>query len=158
MNKVLLVGPKINVNNKKSYGGGTGGYTRNMSVYLNYFKFEDIEIIPCFHSINGEFNYWVFTKPIRLVLDLYTFFKNTFEFKINAIHILAQYRGAISREFFIVLFSKTLKLPVLYEIKAGTFINDYYSSSILYKKAVDFIINNSNIILIEGEYYAKFIN
>ena len=36
--KILLVGPKINVSNKRAYGGGSGGYTRNMKVYLKYFN------------------------------------------------------------------------------------------------------------------------
>ena len=45
--KILLVGPKINISNKRVYGGGVGGYTRNMKVYLKYFKFKDLEIIPC---------------------------------------------------------------------------------------------------------------
>ena len=155
--KVLLVGPKINISNKKSYGGGTGGYTRNMSVYLKFFKFSDIDIIPCFHTINGEYSLGVFTKPIRLIADICNFFIKYFQHKIYGVHILAQYRGAVMREFFIVLISTILKTPVLYEIKAGSFKNSYIDSGIIYKKAINFIIKNSKIILIEGKSDETFL-
>ena len=73
MHNILLLGPKIDVVNSKSYGGGTGGYTRNMSVYLSFFKFKNFKIKPCFHTVNGEINIGVFTKPYRLLLDMFYF-------------------------------------------------------------------------------------
>lgn len=155
--KIILYGPKLNGNNKKSYGGGTGGYTRNMSVYLKYFKYLDFQIIPCFHTIRGELNLSFITKPVRLIIDVFSFLILLPKKNVKAVHILGQYRGAIIRETFIVLLAKIFRLHVLYEIKAGAFIKTYESSGNLYKKMIDFIIKNSEKILVEGKIYEEFI-
>lgn len=157
MNNILLVGPKINISNKKVYGGGVGGYTRNMKVYLKYFKFENIEIVPCFHSIRGEFDLGYLNAPIRLFCDLFQLLKSFFKLNINGVHILAQYRGAIVREFFIVIISNIFNKPVLYEIKAGSFESTYNSKNRIYKFLIKYILNNSKLLLVEGEPYMSFL-
>jgi|SaaInlStandDraft_1057018.scaffolds.fasta_scaffold00979_2 glycosyltransferase involved in cell wall biosynthesis len=156
-NNILLVGPKVNVSNKRAYGGGTGGYTRNMKVYLRYFRFEGFEIIPCFHSIRGEINLWVLNAPLRLFYDLYQLIRCFWKFKIRGVHIIAQYRGALLREVLIVLISSVLKKPILYEIKAGSFESTYYSNNKLYKFLINYIIRKSKILLVEGKPYINFL-
>ena len=156
-NKILLVGPKVNVSNKRAYGGGSGGYTRNMKVYLRYFTFDEFEIIPCFQSIRGEINLWILNGPIRLFYDLYQLIGCLRKFEIKGVHILAQYRGAIVREFLIVVISNILNKPILYEIKAGSFKTKYNSSKWFYKYFIKYILSNSKIILVEGKAYINFL-
>ena len=155
--KILLVGPKINVSNKRAYGGGSGGYTRNMKVYLKYFNSDEFDIIPCFHSIRGEINLGILNGPLRIIYDLFIFLKSFFLNKINGVHILAQYRGAIARELLIVLFANFLQKPVLYEIKAGSFESSYNSKNGIYKFCVKYILNNSKVVLVEGKPYLNFL-
>ena len=76
---------------------------------------------------------------------------------MQGVHILGQYRGAVLREFCIVLICKILQIPILYEIKAGAFIKSYESGNSLYKKSIDIIIKNSKIILVEGKIYQEHI-
>ena len=155
--KIVLVGPKLNVTNKRAYGGGSGGYTRNMNVYLTFFRFNRFEIIPCFHSIRGEINLWALNAPIRLFYDLYQFIKCLLKFDISGVHILAQYRGAIVREILIILISNIFNKPVLYEIKAGSFESSYYSNNSLYRFFVNCVIRKSKLILVEGKPYINFL-
>ena len=154
---ILLVGPKLNISSKKAYGGGTGGYTRNMKVYLTFFKLNKFNIIPFFHTIRGEHNFWIFTKPFRLVIDSFVFLKELFTNNIEGVHILAQYRGAIYREYMILCISRLFSKPVLYEIKAGSFKKTYNNSGNVYKKIVKFIVKNSKILMVEGKSDMLFL-
>jgi len=155
--KILIIGPKINISNKKSYGGGSGGYTRNMHVYLSYFLFDDIRLIPVYHTIKGELNFGIFTKLFRLIFDLTNLIKKILTNKVDGIHILAQYRGAIIRELFVVLIGRLNGIPILYEIKAGAFIKAYNNNGKLYQLMIDTIIKSSKVVLIEGKIYKDFI-
>ena len=52
-NKILLVGPNLGLSDK-SYGGGVGGYTRNMSVYLKTLSSDSFDLVPFFHTVRGH--------------------------------------------------------------------------------------------------------
>ena len=155
--KIILYGPPVGLNLKKAYGGGSGGYTRNMQVYLDEFVYDDIQIIPLFHSIDGQFNLSIFTLPFRLLYDFCTIFYNLLKIKPDGIHCLAQYRRAFPREFMLVFLAFIFRIPVLYEVKAGAFMDAYESGGKLYKRGIDFIIKHSKIILVEGKVYIHYI-
>ncbi len=70
---------------------------------------------------------------------------------------MAQYRRALPREFIFVFLSKILKVPFLYEIKAGAFENSYLQGNTIYKTMINFIIRNSNVILCEGKSNIEFL-
>lgn len=153
--KVLLIGPRIG-NKKSFYGGGIGGYTRNMALYLREFQFEEISLVPFYSTsrMRGEIKFISF--PIRFFKDIIGFlFKITFE-KIDAIHILGQYRSAIPREAAWVTLAKLFGFPVVYEIKAGMFISASQQSK-LHKLLSSYIIKQSDLILAEGEVYLKYL-
>ena len=46
---ILLNGPTIG--KKGAYGGGTGGMTRNMAIFLEQFTSADFQYKPCFNSV-----------------------------------------------------------------------------------------------------------
>ena len=152
--RILLFGPRIN-NKKGSYGGGTGGFTRNMSAYLNFFKGEQFEIVPSFHTIRGASKLDFFV--IRFFRDAFSFFADLISKKPHGVHILAQYRMAIPREFMVVIFSKLFGKPILYEIKAGAFMNWYKSTNPIFRKMMDFVLSNSKVVLSEGIPYLSFL-
>lgn len=156
MHKILLIGQPINKNRKGLVGGG-GGYVRNMRVYLEYFQSDDCKIIPCFHTSRKEYGSSIFSKMIRLIIDFKIIIFSIIKNKPDGIHIMAQYRDAIPREVMYTILSKLFKKPLLYEIKAGAFINSYLDRSNVYKILVKYILLNSKIIVVEGKKYIEFI-
>ena len=155
MYNIILFGPDLN-SAKNAYGGG---YVRNMSVYLNNFTSKEFKFIPCFHTIRENYTYNIFTNVIRLFIDLKRYIICLFSSKkIIGVHVLAQYRGAIYREFCIVIISLLLKKFIFYEIKAGAFIDFYHKSNSLTKTIITFILKNSTIIFVEGKKYLEFLN
>ena len=152
--KILLFGPKLS-SADRAYGGGTGGFTRNMSAYLNYFKSDAFEIEPSFHTIRGGSNLDFFV--IRFFRDAFTFFKDISTQKPKGVHILAQYRTAIPREFMVVFISKLFSVPVLYEVKAGSFMSWFERTNVIFKSMMKYVLRNSHVVLSEGIPYLNYL-
>ena len=116
---ILLNGPEIDAKNAFS-GGGQGGMVRNMQQYLEGFRSEEFEQKPCFHSVRK-----VGASRFSFVRRLFSDTANVVRHRRNAdgLHIVSQYRTAIYREFAIVLACTLMRLPVLYEVKAGVFVD-----------------------------------
>lgn len=150
-----MYGPQLEVNNAK-YGGGTGGYTRNMKTYLESFSSKSFELIPSFHTVRKHGRLIETNFVSRLLIDVKRFITNVFKYKPAAVHILAQYRGAAPREFVICFICKILKIPVVYEIKAGEFDTWFNSTNPINKFFMRFIIKNSGRLLCEGKRYIYF--
>lgn len=156
MHKILLIGQPI-INNRLGEVGSGGGYVRNMRVYLKYFQSENFKLVPCFHTSRKEYGISTLSKVIRFFIDLKRIVSALLRERPSAIHIMAQYRKAIAREAMYIFFAKVLNKPVLYEIKAGAFIDAYDTGSNLYRRLVKYAVKNSKIILVEGEKYIDFL-
>jgi hypothetical protein len=115
MNKILLIGQPIHKNLKGNVGSG-GGYVRNMRVYLEYFQSENFNLVPCFHTSRKEYGINIFSKMIRIIIDFKRIVIALIKEKPTAIHIMAQYRKAITREAMYMFVAKFFKKPILYEI------------------------------------------
>lgn len=154
--KIILIGP--NTGDKYSfYGGGIGGYTRNMTLYLKEFQFEQIKLLPFFISSRKRNEIFIFSFPVRFIKDISRFFfKLLCTNNVKAVHILGQYRSAIPREIALVIICKLFGIPVIYEIKAGEFIS-FTSSNKIKFLFVKSIIKLSDLILCEGKIYIDFI-
>lgn len=155
MKRIMLSGPSPR-NEEGAYGGGQGGYTRNVEQYLNAFVDEEYQLILCPCSIRKPGKYYFVDFPRRLINDIFRYAKSVK--KVDAVHILAQYRGAIYREFIFVLIANILKKPVLYDIKAGVFIEWYNLCGPSVKRIVDYILKSAKILFCEGLPYVKFLS
>lgn len=155
--KVLLCGPRLQ-NKNALYGGGIGGYTRNMAVYLKYFNSDEFLLVPCFQTTRNKKLFKVLQFPVRLVNDLYFFILCLIKEKPSIVHIMGQYRSAITREFFLVALSKLFRKKVIYEIKAGGFIKFYCKTNFFKRSFTKYILHHCETILAEGEIYIDFIN
>jgi glycosyltransferase involved in cell wall biosynthesis len=153
-NRIIIFGPPI-LDSEKLAGSSKGGYTRKMYLYLNKFKSEEFKIIPCFHTIRGQKKHFLFV--FRPFVDVITYLKSVYTHKPQAVHILAQYRTAIIREWLIIRLSRFLGIAVVYEIKAGVFIEWYQDSNVFFKKMARYCILNSDAILGQGIPYVEFI-
>lgn len=156
MKHILLFGPElITAVEDNAYGGGSGGYTRNMATYLNYYKSEKFQLNPCFHTVRGAGKSNSFV--VRFIKDAYRLCTHFLKISPDCVHVLAQYRSAFPREYFVFFVSKVMRKPFLYEIKAGAFIDWYQKSSVGTRWVVRNLLRNSNSILVEGNVYRRYL-
>jgi glycosyltransferase involved in cell wall biosynthesis len=156
MSKVLLYGPKItDTEMVNAYGGGTGGYTRNMITYLNYYKSSRHQQIPSFHTFRGQLKLDNFIW--RFLIDSTRFLWDIFRNDIDVVHILGQYRTAIVREFMVCSIARLFRKKIVYELKAGAFINWFENTNVLSKFLTHFVFKSSSIILSEGKIYIPYV-
>lgn len=152
--KIMLCGPVLG-NFERAYGGGTGGYTRKMKMYLELFRSDAYEFYPCFHTIRGQYRFGFFV--VRFFLDLWFFVFDLFRINPDIVHILAQYRAAIIREYIWVCIARLRGIPVVYEIKAGVFIKWYQAASPLSRYFINYILRKSKVVLCQGKAYVNFV-
>lgn len=152
--RILINGPFLEGKNF-FYGGGIGGIARSVMVYLEGFKSDEVELRHCPHSVRKAGRLFFVAFPFRLVGDMFRVFVQGL--RASGIHILGQYRTAIFREFGIVCVCRIIRLPVLYDIKAGALIKWHESASLFSRSLFRFIIGSSRVILCEGVPYIDFL-
>ena len=152
----MLFGPQIG-DTKGSYGGGTGGYTRNMSAYLTGFEDRDFAFTPCFHTIRQQgFSIWN-SFPVRFLRDMGRIVRGLIATRPRIVHIMAQYRTAAPRELFCAWLARLAGRHVFYEIKAGEFEHRYVEGSALYRWMIRRTLGAAHRIGIEGQRYQRFL-
>lgn len=152
----MLYGPRLNQVGA-AYGDGVGGGTRNMATYLDTFTSADFELVPSFHSVRKAGKLANFTFPWRLMKDTFRFIFDIAKYRPAAVHILAQYRGAIYREWVVAVVCKIYRTPYVYGIKAGQFDTWYTQSPRLSKYWTRSMLRHASAILCEGKRYVNFI-
>lgn len=156
LQKVTLFGPDVGGNpSKAAYGGGTGGYTRNVLTLVNYFHSSSLEIVHCPHTYRGQLKRDNFAW--RMVVDTQVFIRHLLIHNPKLVHVLAQYRSALPREIMAVMVSKVAGVPVLYEVKAGALISSYKDGSFFYRFLVRRLLRAVDKVLCEGRVYVDFI-
>lgn len=153
--RILLLGPRPVALSGGSYGGGTGGYTRNMAAYLNHYRSDRFQQIPCFHTIRGGEG--PRNRGLRLLVDASRLARAFVTHRPAGLHIMAQYRGATPREYAAVQMARSAGIPVLYEIKAGAFATWYPSTGFANRRMVDAIVRLSRVVLGEGQPTVSFV-
>lgn len=150
---VLLFGPKPD--ERALYGGGRGGYTRKMELYLRHFASEEFELIPCYHSVRT--GRWIDNLVIRMIRDVWSFCHQVSFASPVAVQILGQYRAATPREFAVVLLARLMSIPVVYEMKGGAFHDWYPRANFLYRRMIRFCLEYSDSVLCQGTPFLRFI-
>lgn len=151
---ILIYGPDI-VEAKRAYGGGTGGYTRNMSAYLKYFHPRSFVLVPCFHTFRGQLRLDNFLW--RFTVDTYRFLSVLLRHRIDGVHILGQYRTAIPREFMAAFLAGMFRKPFVYELKAGAFIGWYTRTNRVFRLMAQYVLRRATIVLSEGMPVIPFL-
>lgn len=154
--KILLVGPS-SIASAKAYGGGMGGYVRNFSVYLTTLSIPGYSFTPFSHTVRGQSSGLRSALLFRFLNDITAFAIQCVWRRPYAVHVLAQYRGALPREFAMAIISKTLRVRFIYDIKAGAFSHAYTSRGYLYRSMVKAITALSDHILAEGQSTCGFL-
>ena len=155
MKRIFFYGPELAVK-EASYGGGTGGVTRNVGNFMS-FRSDDFTLVPLHHTVRLRGRGFRNLFPVRFLIDLWRFLRARFSHRAHGIHMLAQYRTATPREFAIVLSARMTGLPVLYHVKAGVFMTWYRQTSGLQRWMMRRIMAWSRIVLCEGKPYQPFV-
>jgi glycosyltransferase involved in cell wall biosynthesis len=155
---ILLFGPQIRTEGG-AYGGGTGGYSRNMSAHLSSFRSEEFTQAPCFHTVRQSERSFRNHRVPRLFIDTYRFVRDCLRHRPSGVHILGLHVNRVTyREAAIVLLARLMRIPVLYEIKAGAFVEWYDEQAGLDERALmRFVLRHSAVILCEGVPYVDFV-
>lgn len=147
--RILVVGPPLTDSNKAS-GGGTGGYTRNMSVYLARLGCHDLKLTPFYHSVRGQHGMIANTLVVRMFRDTLSFLWTVLTERPDAVHILAQYRSALARELAQVMICRALRVPVGYDVKAGAFAASVAIGTPLYRTLLRRLVSATDLLFAEG--------
>lgn len=153
---ILIVGP-ASASGSRVYGGGAGGYSRNMSVYLSTLKLPGYKLVPFYHSVRGQ-SAGVAENPIvRLMRDTSSFIVTCLRLRPSTVHVLAQYRGALPRELAFSLVCRILRIRLVYDIKAGAFGQSYRQGGRVYKAMTRSVVHSANCLFAEGEKTRIFL-
>ncbi len=150
---ILLNGPQID-SKDAFFGGGAGGMARNMAQYLSAYESDEFGQQPCFHSVRQK-DAGPFSFVRRLFVDTAAVFRHAPA--ADGVHILAQYRTAIYREFAIMLTCLAWRRPVLYEIKAGAFISWLETCRPWERAMARFILRRAKVVTCEGRVYVDYL-
>jgi len=153
---ILIAGPDSKVGSRV-YGGGVGGYTRNLSTYLCSLSVSGVTMKPLHLTVRGYGGIVAGNPVARLVRDINSLLVACFRERPRMVHVLAQYRGALPREFAMAIVCRALGVGFIYDIKAGAFETSYENSSWIYRLMVRTVVKLSNIVFVEGKRTKRFV-
>lgn len=154
---VLLFGPPFGKAIAAGYGGGTGGYTRNMKVYVETLRVDGVRLEPLFRTVRGEKASFFGTYPVRFLVDCLRIHRAVRKSRPAAIHALGSYRTALPLEVLLALICRLSAIPLIYDIKAGQFVTAFEGGSWLYKAMMRFVLFSAAALLVEGQDYERFL-
>lgn len=153
---LLVVGPGTGPK-ERAYGANTGGYIRNMEVYLLTLSTDRFKLFPFYHTVRGRDGRFLGNPVVRMIRDTVSFAVTCLRKRPSAVHILAQYRGALAREYAHAMICHFLGIPFGYDIKAGAFKRTYHEGGSFYRAMQRQIVSWARIIFVEGRSDQKFV-
>ncbi len=154
MKTILLNGPGFDPEAAKS--GGMGGYVRNIQVYLEEFNSERFDLVHAPTTVRRKGEGWAQKVP-RLVTELKTV-RAGIRDGASGVHIMALYRTALPRELAMAAMLQAQRVPYVYEIKAGAFIDFVEGLSPPLRRATRWMVCNAGEVLCEGEEYLRWLH
>lgn len=151
---ILLNGPDHRPSSAY-YGGGTGGMTRNIQIYLREFQSPRFVYRYCPNTARATPRPSLFNHAKRLLVDGLRFWGMSRG--VSAAHIFGQYRQAVIREWLFVSIARVRRIPVLYQIRAGTFLTWFESCGPIRRAMMTRILRSARVILCEGRPYVNHL-
>ncbi len=146
-NAVVLCGPSTQPGTE-GYGGGKGGYVRNVAALLEHFSAGDVTMTLSPYSTRRFSRGWTILLPIRLVADLWVFARNIRG--AGAVHLMMTYGLAIYREFGISVLAVVFNRPLILDIRGGSFVAWLESTSALQRAMAHWVLRHAEVILGQG--------
>ena len=145
---IVLCGPAMDPGSE-GYGGGKGGYVRNVSALLAHFAIGEVQMSLSPYSTRRYSRWWKLLLPFRLVADLHTFARNIRHG--CAVHIMMTYGMAIYREFGMSVIAAAFKRPVILDIRGGGFLQWLESAGRLHRAMAHWALDHARFVLGQGE-------
>ena len=146
-NVIVLCGPSMEPGTA-GYGGGKGGYVRNVAALLTHFASGDVRITLSPYSTRRCSRWWKLALPYRLVADLRVYARNVR--RGGAVHVMMAYGPAIYREFGMSVIAAAAKRPYILDIRGGGFVLWLESASWLQRAMAQWALRHAKIILGQG--------
>ena len=128
-----------------------------MEVYLRHLASDDFHLIPLFHTVRGQERGLKALLPVRLAIEFLRIVRALVRYRPDVVHCLGRYREAIPREVLLAGLCRIFRIPLVYDVKAGLFIDAYRTRGRSYRFFVELIIASSAAVLAEGAIYLPFL-
>jgi glycosyltransferase involved in cell wall biosynthesis len=145
---ILLCGPSPEPG-ARGYGGGKGGYVRNVDALLKHFSSGDIRMVLSPYSSRRYSRWWKVLLPFRLMTDLGVFARNITQ--ADAVHLMMTYGLAIYREFGMSVIAAMFRRPLILDIRGGSFEPWLKSAGWIQRAMAHSILRRATVILGQGK-------
>ena len=153
-NAVVLCGPSAEPGTK-GYGGGKGGYVRNVSALLEYFSSGDVTMTLSPYSTRRFSRWWTILLPFRLIADLWVFARNIRG--AGAVHLMMTYGLAIYREFGMSVIAAVFNRPLILDIRGGSFESWLESTGAPQRAMAHWVLRHAEVILGQGVAVVSYL-
>jgi glycosyltransferase involved in cell wall biosynthesis len=147
-NTIVLCGPATELGTE-GYGGGKGGYVRNVTALLAHFSSGNVKMTLSPYSTRRYSRWWKLLLPFRLMADLNLFARNIR--KGGAVHVMMTYGMAIYREFGMSLIAAAFRRPLILDIRGGGFVQWLESAGWMQRAMAHWALRHARFILGQGE-------
>jgi glycosyltransferase involved in cell wall biosynthesis len=144
---IVLCGPSVQLGSK-GYGGGKGGFVRNVAALLEHFADGDVRMTLSPYSVRTFSPWWKVALPFRLIADLVAFARNMR--RGAAVHLMMTYGLAIYREFSIGMITVASGRPLILDIRGGSFVSWLKSAGPLQSAMARWLLKHAATILGQG--------
>jgi len=140
--------------NKITVGGGETGNAKTLLL----LEKNGIEVIKIFKPYPWKtmVGYIIYALRLIGILLRYIFILINNP-KAKTVHISGFYLHLIYHEYFLIFFSRLFNRKCIYELRGGGLIEAFQKGSVIYKLFFNAALNNSSIILCQGESYVPFL-
>ena len=140
--------------NKITVGGGESGNTKTLLL----LEKNGIEVIKIFKPYPWKtmvgYIIYAFKLIGTLLRYIFILINNP---TAKTVHISGFYLHLIYNEYFLIIFSRLFNRKCIYELRGGGLIEAFQKRSLIYRLFFKAALNNSSIILCQGESYIPFL-
>lgn len=151
---IVLCGPSMDPGSA-GYGGGKGGYVRNVAALLEHFAAGEPSMTLSPYSTRRYSRWWRLLLPIRLMADLCVFARNIRSG--GAVHVMMTYGLAIYREFGMGVIAAALRRPMILDIRGGSFVPWLEATGWLQRALAHWVLRHAVVILGQGTSVVSYL-
>lgn len=151
---IVLCGPSPEPGSE-GYGGGKGGYVRNVTALLAHFSSGEVTITLSPYSTRRYSRWWRLALPFRLIADLGVFACNVR--RGGAVHVMMAYGPAIYREFGMGVIAAVAGRPLILDIRGGAFALWLESAGRLQRAMAHWAMSRAEVILGQGAAVVEYL-
>ena len=144
---IVLCGPSMDPGSA-GYGGGKGGFVRNVAALLEHFSTGDVRMTLSPYSTRRFSRWWKFLLPFRLVADLVVFARNIR--RGAAVHVMMTYGLAIYREFGMSVIAVAARRALILDVRGGGFVFWLERTGWLERAMAHWMLRHAAVILGQG--------